>query len=746
MRVLFFLLAVVTALRSLSATSLVTCMTNSQIDPSFFNVTFNPENSNLYYSLDLQTNLNTYIVADIEVYAYGFLIISEKLDLCDLDWKQFCPIFPGNLQVEGIEGISSKYVNMIPGIAYNVPNIDAVVKVMIRDRDSGQSLSCIQTEFTNGKTVSQTGARWATAVIAGLGLLIAAIMSTFGNSNAASHIAANSVSLFLYFQSVVVVSMQAVDRVPPIASAWSENLAWSMGLIRVEFMQKIFRWYVQSTGGTPSLFFIGTTKQILVQRALDHFKTVSSFFKRAENFALQTTDKLIVLRGIKRIGYNSGIEPTSIVVTGFTFFVLVGYVLIAVLLLVKLILTLLSRSGKFNNNRTYYFRTSFPTVLKGAILRYCYIGFTQLVILSLWEFTVQDSPAVIVLAVLFLLCSLTSIAYSYFKTVQYGRASIKKFNNPAALLYGDNKILNKFGYCYTMFHAEKYWFGIVLVGYNLVRAIFIGLCQASGKASSLVLFFVDLFYTIFLIYSKPYLNKSTNVLSYLTAVVTTLNSFLFVFFSNVFNQPAPVSSIMGWVFFILNAAFSLILLLMVLVFIGFSIFSKNPDARFAPARDDRFSFQNNKSGFNGLDEKSRSVDSSFSQNDDPNNELSALGVAAQEHSTNWESEMYKLNNLSGSTPGEEIYTPTIKQDEKFTENKPKESFGSKLKDKFSRSLSTKSKDPHSKKDKNVRISDTLSMDDEPNFTRVNDKPADNLHLRNVSKNSSNSFTNPRGVI
>ena len=48
---------------------------------------------------------------------------------------------------------------------------------------------------------------------------------------------------------------------------------------------------------------------------------------------------------------------------------------------------------------------------------------------------------------------------------------------------------------------------------------------------------------------------------------------------------------MGWVFFILNAAFSLILLILVIVFVLLSVMSKNPDARFAPAKDDRFSFQ-----------------------------------------------------------------------------------------------------------------------------------------------------------
>ncbi|EDK36585.2 hypothetical protein PGUG_00683 [Meyerozyma guilliermondii ATCC 6260] len=260
MKVFFFLslmiqLMVVSAKRSLSATSLVTCMQNSQISPTFFNVTFNPDDRSIRYTLDLTTEINTYVTAHVQVYAYGFLIIEQDVDLCDLGWKQFCPLYPGSLQVDSIEYISAKYVKMIPAIAYQVPDIDAVVRVEVRDRKSKKTVSCIQSNFTNGKTVSQTGAKWATAIIAGLGLVIAAVFSTFGSSNAASHISTNAVTLFSYFQAVVIISMQHVERVPPIASAWAENLAWSMGLIRVEFMQKIFRWYIQSSGGSPTLYF-----------------------------------------------------------------------------------------------------------------------------------------------------------------------------------------------------------------------------------------------------------------------------------------------------------------------------------------------------------------------------------------------------------------------------------------------------------------------------------------------------------
>ncbi|KAK8442155.1 hypothetical protein CJI97_002671 [Candidozyma auris] len=739
---LFLLWTPAWARRTLSATSLVTCMDNSQVSPSYFKVTFDADNRALRYNLDLNSEISGKVMAHVQVFAYGFVIIERDIDMCDIGWKQFCPMYPGAMQIESVEYIGKKEVDMIPGIAYTVPDIDAVVKVLVRNAETGQILSCLQSSFTNGKTVSQTGIKWATAVIAGLGLLIAAVMSTFGNSNAASHIATNAVSLFMYFQSVVVVSMQHVQRVPPIASAWAENLAWSMGLIRTDFMQKIFRWYVQSTGGSPTLYFKNVDKQILVQRAQEmasqRYQRSTDILPRDLDFALNSNRNLRVLRGIKRIGFNSHIEPTSIVVTGFTFFVLCGFLLTVILFFLRSGAVLLIRYNAMNPNRFSHLRKNFSTILKGALLRYLYIGFPQLVILSLWEFTVHDSPAVIVIAVLFLITALGIIGFSFYQTWRYGKLSIQRHNNPAALLYGDSKILHKYGFCYTMFNAQKYWFGGVIIGYTLIKGIFIGLCQGSGKTSTLVLFILDLAYTIYLFVMKPYMDKSTNILNYCVAVVTTVNSFLFLFFSELFGQPAQVSSIMGWIFFILNAAFSLILLVMILVLIGFALLSRNPDSRFAPAKDDRTSFLRKSS----VKRSSRNLRG----DDKANNELSALGAAAQDHSEDWENEMYRLNEASNTSTSSndhshddekfasvnELSSPAVEVEEQEEEPTSKKTAVGKFKDKITRKLSKK-------EDRNMRLSDTIK-EDETAAPHSDSLTHINQHARGVSSVSETGFS------
>jgi len=70
-----------------------------------------------------------------------------------------------------------------------------------------------------------------------------------------------------------------------------------------------------------------------------------------------------------------------------------------------------------------------------------------------------------------------------------------------------------------------------------------------------------------------------------------------------------VTGVMGVVFFVINAIFALVLLLLVLIATGYAMFSKNPDTRYQPMRDDRGSFIKSQSQLN--------------------TELDALGVTAR---------------------------------------------------------------------------------------------------------------------
>ncbi|ODQ67231.1 TRP-domain-containing protein [Nadsonia fulvescens var. elongata DSM 6958] len=605
----------------LAASSLVTCMDKSLFSASQFDVKFYPNNRTVHYSIVATSEIDGKITAVADVYAYGFKILSQTIDFCSLNLAQICPISPGQIDLTSTSELGKSIVDGIPGIAYTFPNLDAIAIVSIYTPD-GTKVACLQATFDNGKTVNHIYVKWITAVIAGIGLLTSAIASAFGHSNTAAHIAANSVSLFVYFQTTVIFTMEAVARLPPIASAWGQNLAWSMGLIEVPFMQKIFRWFVQATGGKPTTYLSFKTISILIQKRflstddiLKLNELSSSLSKRATSiYEPFSTSTLLVLRGILRVAYEAHIEQTSVVLTGITIFFFFSILLSVAFMLIVMFLMLMIKVNVLQKDRFSYFRLNWLLILKGTLLRIVLIGFPQLLILSMWEFIQRDSPAVIVLAVFALIMVILVLGWAFYKVSAVARRSMHEFKTPSYLLFADQTNLNRYGFLYIQYNAAHYYFVTIYFGYVFCKSCFISFAQSSGKTQALALFIFELAFFVMVCVIRPFMDKRTNILNIIIGLVNTINAFMFMFFSQLFGQPAAVASIMGVVFFVLNAIFSLILIIMTLTTCTIALLSKNPDNKYHPSKDDRDSFIKPAGDING---KNGLV------------ELTALGAAAQ---------------------------------------------------------------------------------------------------------------------
>lgn len=155
----------------------------------------------------------------------------------------------------------------------------------------------------------------------------------------------------------------------------------------------------------------------------DRSSDTDSYFIPINN--VPSSSYLEVLRGIKRVAYNANIEPTAVVCTGFTFFTLCLYVLVALFFIFRILMKQLTKNENSWFSRHLTHRTSWKSTFKGALARYIFIGFPQLVILSLWEFTMHDSGAIVTLSVFFLLLAILTMAWCSFKTISYGRQSIR---------------------------------------------------------------------------------------------------------------------------------------------------------------------------------------------------------------------------------------------------------------------------------------------------------------------------------
>lgn len=92
---------------------------------------------------------------------------------------------------------------------------------------------------------------------------------------------------------------------------------------------------------------------------------------------------------------------------------------------------------------------------------------------------------------------------------------------------------------------------------------------------------------------RPYMNKQANGFAISIASINAFNMLLMIFFSEIFGLPGLANGILGVVWFVVNAVFALVLLILVLVSVGYALFSKNPETRYQVMRDDRSSFIRN---------------------------------------------------------------------------------------------------------------------------------------------------------
>lgn len=599
----------------LQSKSLNTCQENSSFTASLFNVVFTPNNNTANVDIVAVSSVQGSVIFDVMISAYGYQIIRTTVNPCDAGLAGLCPMTAGKIPLNFNLPVGPDAIKQIPGIAYDFPDLDATVKVFINMTDGpekGQSVACVQADISNGKTVDLIGVKWATAIVAGLALVSSAFISGLGHYNAASHVAANALSLFGFFQAQAMLGMTGIP-LPPIVMSWTQDFQWSMGIIRIDFMQDVLTWYQRATGGTPSHLFDSLTN-VSVQvekRALDVAAMGLSLAKRSiammprtitepmsqvmkhellRRNNIQTGSGSFIVFGIQRVAFRAGIETTNLFMTGLAFFcVLVVFVSMCVAAF-KGVLELLVKQKRLQSDKFIEFRNGWFTVLKGILFRMTLIGFPQMTILCLWEFTQVDSSAEVVLAVFFLVGMIATLGWAAAKVIRIARRSIVMHRNPAYILFSDPQALNKWGFLYVQFRASAYYFIIPTLGYLLIKAMFIAFAQRHGIVQAVGFIVVEAAALIGASVLRPWMDKSTNSFNIAICAFNFINAIFLLIFTEVFNQPPLVTGVVGLILWITNAVFALVLLIMLIVTTCLVFFRENPDGRYTYMADDRTSF------------------------------------------------------------------------------------------------------------------------------------------------------------
>ena len=165
-------------------------------------------------------------------------------------------------------------------------------------------------------------------------------------------------------------------------------------------------------------------------------------------------------------------------------------------------------------------------------------------ILCLWELTVRDSAAEIVLALFYFVAMAATLTWAALKVIRIAKRSVSLHKNPAYILYSDPTALNKWGFLYVQYRATAYYFILPQLGYILLKAIFIAFAQQAPVAQAVGLLILEALWLIGVCILRPWMDKKTNTFNISIAVINFLNAIFLLIFTNVFNTPVCVPSLL----------------------------------------------------------------------------------------------------------------------------------------------------------------------------------------------------------
>ncbi|RJE19942.1 DUF907 domain protein [Aspergillus sclerotialis] len=579
------------AVNLIESKALHQCSDNLDLTATKFNAVFTPHNKSIALAFNGVSRLSENVTAEVILMVYGHTALRKQFNPCDLNLAGLCPMTPGPVRAMDTNMEVPQFITaQIPHIAYTVPDLDVSVRVYINSTDDSK-YTCIEAALSNGKTVYQPAVSWAMAVISGIGLVASAI-----SFNSAVKVIFNIISLFAFMQSQAIIGMTSVNM-PPIVESWTQNFQWSMGIIHVGFVERFCTWYQRATGGTPSTILsdLSTTSIHVVKKRFYNPLRYGPWLgtpiherlvrKNDEN---ETPKPDIVVRGIERVAFRAGVEVINIFLTGLVFFV----VFVIIVIMVSLLMAsyeFIVRSRKPRCQTFKDFKERSKPLAKAIMFRVLVIAYAQICTLSLWELTQRDSAAEIVLAICILLTMTIPIGFGLYKIMLVIRMVRQTAKGNST--YSLESRSNQWEFLCLQYKPRAYFFAVLYFVFLLTRSTFVSLGQSAPVVQTIVLVIVQSIMLIVTAIYRPWIDRRTNTFNISITVVSFANAVFLLFFAGILKQPSLMTGVMGVIFFVYNAIFTVIFLMITIGAAARAIVSKKqcPNNQYQPIQESQSS-------------------------------------------------------------------------------------------------------------------------------------------------------------
>ena len=573
------------------------CGPDSTIQVHKVDIRYNNSNKTVIFDVSGSSTQQQKVSAFLTVSAYGEQIYSNTFNPCSPDTlvAQLCPVPQGNFAASGSQAIPAKYASLVPGIAFDVPDIAAQATLQLKSLDGDQDVACIRSQVTNGKTASVPAVSYVAAGIAAAALVLtgasAALASGSAGLGSAGGTGTPSPSfgeVLGWFQGMAMNGMLSVNY-PPVYRSFTKNFAFSTGLIPWSSLQASIDSFRAGTGGNLTDDSVPFLKNATLVYPDGSTATPSRGFMKAK----RAFEGLAVLlaRGIETsvnatdsgsgagggggsgskfqqdvIGIQAYVEELSVPKANvfMTVLLVVAIVIAAIavgILLVKVVLEGWALFGSFPQSLTGFRKhywgsigrtiTSLILVLYGVWVLYC-----------IFQFTRGDSWAAITLAAVSLAAFTGVLAYFSWRIWSTVRR-LKQTEGDASGLYEDKAIWVKYSLFYESYRKQYWWLFVPAIVYMFARGAVIAAGDGYGKAQSIAQLAVEAVMLVLLLWSRPYERRSGNIINIVIQVVRVLSVACILLFVEEFGIAQTTQTIAGVVLIAVQSALTGILAILI---------------------------------------------------------------------------------------------------------------------------------------------------------------------------------------
>lgn len=519
------------------------------------------------------------VTASLTVSAYGTEFYTKTFNPCSTTMyvPQLCPVPAGNWAANDSQTIGKTYADMIPSIAFQIPDISAQATLKLVSNDNDDTVACIESQITNGKTVQLKAVTYLAVGILGASMAVSGISAASAAAYGASGggLPSPSFSETLgWFQGMAMNGMLSVSY-PPVYRSFTKNFGFSAGIVPWSSLQTSIDSFRNMTGGNTTvdnfetlqnatLVFADnststTSSSVLkAKRALDMFGTL----QRRDDSEVDISNLKLTVSGISAYVQQLSVPKANTFMTVLLIVAIVVAAIVVGILLVKLVLEFWALFGSFPQSLAG-FRKHYWGSIARAITSLILLLYGIWVLYCVFQFTNGDSWAAKTLAGVTLAIFTAILGFFSWKIYSTVQKLKKAEGNPEGL-YQDKDLWVKYSLFYESYKKDYWWLFIPTIAYLFAKGCILAAGDGNGTSQTIAQCIVEALMLGLLIWSRPYERKSGTVIGIAIQVTRVLSVACILIFVEELGIQQTTKTVVGVVIIAVQSALTGILVILII--------------------------------------------------------------------------------------------------------------------------------------------------------------------------------------